>query len=541
MIQTKAITAMNTKSNESVIFPENTVSAEPRKFSAAESVFAWICLAIGYLFCRSFPVFVKPFASFLFLIFIYCTTFIILLTNKARFSLISVLSVLSGILISVSVILTSNEVLQFFSYSYCIVNYIFFIYSSYGNQTKKILSDYLVLDILKAAFAAPLLSTSNLGKALLANGKINTKPLLKIIAGIIAAIIPTAAIVLLLSYDNSFSEILNDIFDFDLYELFKHFSSFILGIPIGMYVFGLFISSVDMKCKNLVPKEEFKKTLTKIRFVPHITAVFAVIPVVAVYIIFFVSQWDYYISGFTGVLPNALSYANYAREGFFQLCTVSVINFFIITSVGLFLNRKKQNPSITEIIISCTLSLFTLCLIATAMSKMVLYINMYGLTPKRVYASFFMAVLAVVFVFIIVKQFAKKLPLVILSLITAIIMFSFLCFSNIDTFIAEYNLDRYMSGDLKEYDVQAMSELGDAAIPSLVRLVQYEDKKNGTNIQEALKRNIMSPNYVLKEYTQEYLTLCRTIFRMSSSRNSVFWNTTLPQIRADKALAEIGL
>ena len=120
-------------------------------------------------------------------------------------------------------------------------------------------------------------------------------------------------------------------------------------------------------------------------------------------------------------------------------------------------------------------------------------------------------------------------------------MFSFLCFSNIDTFIAEYNLDRYMSGDLKEYDVQAMSELGDAAIPSLVRLVQYEDKKNGTNIQEALKRNIMSPNYVLKEYTQEYLTLCRTIFRMSSSRNSVFWNTTLPQIRADKALAEIGL
>lgn len=61
------------------------------------------------------------------------------------------------------------------------------------------------------------------------------------------------------------------------------------------------------------------------------------------------------------------------------------------------------------------LSIFTLILIATAISKMVMYISVYGLTQLRFYTTWFMLLLAVIFVMIIVKQSAMISALRVIS------------------------------------------------------------------------------------------------------------------------------
>ena len=70
----------------------------------------------------------------------------------------------------------------------------------------------------------------------------------------------------------------------------------------------------------------------------------AVTPILAVYVIFFISQWSYYVSAFTNVLPADLTYAAYAREGFFQLCGVSALNAAMLLLFNLLI-RKNGNPT----------------------------------------------------------------------------------------------------------------------------------------------------------------------------------------------------
>ena len=41
-------------------------NSENITYSTLESIFAWICFASGYLFCRIFPVYEKPLGGFLF-------------------------------------------------------------------------------------------------------------------------------------------------------------------------------------------------------------------------------------------------------------------------------------------------------------------------------------------------------------------------------------------------------------------------------------------------------------------------------------------
>ena len=51
-------------------------------------------------------------------------------------------------------------------------------------------------------------------------------------------------------------------------------------------------------------------------------------------------------------------------------------------------------------------------------------------------------------------------------------MFGLLALSNVDGFIVRYNVGRYLEGSLDTVDVFTMAELGDAAVPELVYLIE---------------------------------------------------------------------
>ena len=219
-----------------------------------------------------------------------------------------------------------------------------------------------------------------------------------------------------------------------------------------------------------------RKKLEKIKISPNIVMYSAVTPICLLYLIFFISQIQYFISAFLGILPELYSYAQYARRGFFELFAISIINLMILVIINFFSKQTGEKKPVTLKIYSIVLSVFTILIITTALSKMILYIMNYGLTQLRVYTSWFMVLLAIIFIYIIIKQLNYKFCLEKYAVITFILFFGGLCFSNVDGNIARYNITMYQEGYLNDLDVYALSNLSDDALVYV--LEQKLDTKN---------------------------------------------------------------
>lgn len=431
-------------------------------------VFAWLSVAVGYLFCRTLPVHSHPFGAFLFILalFTFATVFIIL--KKAKCGALSIIAMVTAIMSALSILFSANGFLQTLSFIYSIAAFAYYVYRAFGNKLKDGFSDFISWDFIKAMFILPFCAIKELFTAIFSTkAKGGGKAILKIGFGLLITIIPTAIVISLLSYDDSFSEILSSIFSFT--DIFSHIFSVILGVPFAMCIYSLLLCAHEKSCEEIITVSKISEVGTAIKAIPALSALSAVLPILAVYVIFFISQWKYYVSAFMGEVPGDINVSSYARNGFFELCTVTVINLLIIVALAVIVRGTLIKRILTSVV-----SVFTLILIATAMSKMVLYVDRFGLTRMRVYPMWFMAVLAIVFILIIVKQVYNRLPAAALSMAVTVVMFIALSICNVDGIIANYNVERYLDGTLDHVDVRSLEQMGDAAVPALYRLADQE-------------------------------------------------------------------
>lgn len=475
-----------------------------REFNTYDSVFAWFSCIASYIFCLVFPVSQTPFGGMLFIIMMLLFTFIFLKAKGHKITATSVCAGLSAVILSASLIVSSNSFIHFFAYVYCLCAYCYSVYTAMGNTIKKGFSNYLIADWIEAVFILPFISLKKpqMHHAMFSGkNKSGLNVIKKLVIGLGIAVIPTSFAFALLSYDNSFVNLVTGIFDFESFSFWEYFISLIFAIPLGMCLFGLYLSCNDKNISGKISEEKTKKLAEKISIAPVITIIAAVVPLFTVYVLFFISQWQYYVSGFTGVLPEGFGYADYAREGFFQLCAVSVINLVLIILLILF-TKKSKGSSVMMKIIVIVFSVATLVLISTAIAKLVMYIKIYGLTQKRFYAAWFMAVIALVFIAVAVSRFIPKVSVLAVSAAIFVVSFTCLALCNVDRMIAKYNVDRYLNGTISTVDVDAMENLGDAAIPEFVRLAEYLDSAKGTDILEDVrnKKIVVDPEYKVANF-----------------------------------------
>ncbi len=495
----------------------------PRSYAKSESVFAWVCLLAGYLLCRLVPVTMAPLGAMLFLIGLYVVTLIVLHAKGFACPLNAWCAVGSAVVISAAMLLCAEPFLRRLCFWYALVAYAYTVHAITGNTLQRGVSDFLLVDTFKAAIVMPFCARANLFTAMFSGkAKVGGKVLAKILGGLLIALVPTAAVLGLLSYDSGFSELLKKLFDFNIGDIFSHLASIAFGIPLGMYLFGMLIAGADHEGGHILTEEHCQTAAAKCRVVSPLTVTAATVPMLLVYIVFFVSQWQYYVAGFTGELPDGFSYASFAREGFFQLCTVSVINLGMILLAIAVAKRNDNGSSVLLKILTPLYSVSTLVLIATAVAKMVMYIDAYGLTQKRVYATWFMAVLAIVFVLIAVGRFVPKMKTVFLCTAVCVTMFAGLSLANVNGIIADYNVDRYLSGDLKTVDLDALEDLNEAAVPALCRLY------DGLGTTKVTNRVYVLASAALKE-------------QASALQDNDVWSFSIPQARAVAALKDVGL
>lgn len=177
-------------------------------------------------------------------------------------------------------------------------------------------------------------------------------------------------------------------------------------------------------------------------------------------------------------LPDGYTYARYAREGFFQLLAVCIINLILVLiCLGLF-RESRVLKGILTVICGCTF-----IMIFSSALRMILYIDTYSLTFLRVFVLWSLAVIFALMAGVTVSIFHKRFPLFLYGTITVTVCYLILSFAHPDYWIARYNLN--YSG--KMY----LSELSADAAPVILNPSVNPDL---ISVEDMLEKTAYDPN-----------------------------------------------
>ncbi len=128
------------------------------------------------------------------------------------------------------------------------------------------------------------------------------------------------------------------------------------------------------------------------------------------FLCFVAIQLPYFFGGHERVQTEEhLTYAEYARQGFFELTAVSALTFALLLGSATIIQGTTGKARTAYKIVSGILIACVGIIMASAMHRLSLYIDTYGVTSNRLYAGWFMAWLAVAFVWLYVTIFRDRL------------------------------------------------------------------------------------------------------------------------------------
>ncbi len=249
-----------------------------------------------------------------------------------------------------------------------------------------------------------------------------------VIGGIVLAL-PFLFIILLLlgSADAVFGNLLDHIFSFEI-----NFEEHIFGISF-LYLFAFLASySIMRRISNHNIKEEIKNKKTA---EPIMGITFTGL-ISLVYMIFCFIQIVYLFAGF-GTLPEYYTYASYAREGFFQLVFVCLINLALVL---ICIKRFRESKLLKGLLVF--ISLCTYIMIASSAYRMILYIQVYYLTFLRVFVLWALFIIFLLMTGALVMIYKEDIPFVKYCLITVTSLYLLFSFAHPDYWIARYNFNQ---------------------------------------------------------------------------------------------------
>ncbi len=207
------------------------------------------------------------------------------------------------------------------------------------------------------------------------------------------------ACVLLADADSGFAELIAGIterfrFDLQLDVLFTFFLRLLFSLPVGAYLFGL-LAGARREDKAALHRRaaNVDETLEMLRGVPARVWLALLALFCALYAIFFAVQGRYLFGACTRTLPEGFVVAEYARQGFFELCKVMAVNFALLWLVLRSAKEDVRAPGALRAL--CLVLLAESFLLAVvALSKLGLYIDCFGFPPRRLESTWLACVLA---------------------------------------------------------------------------------------------------------------------------------------------------
>ena len=196
----------------------------------------------------------------------------------------------------------------------------------------------------------------------------------------IACALPVSGIilVLMLSGDQVFLALTTQFFQNIELNFFVFIWRLIVITFMTVYFSGFLYQAHAIKTSQVIVPPKNLDTIIAVSFLAVLNVLFAV---------FCYIQFAFLFTGGANTLPQGVTYSEYAREGFFQLLLITIINFGVIIIFMKYF--QKMTPSIKFMLL--LLSIFTGVLIASSFYRMNLYMDVFGFTPLRMMVVTFLA------------------------------------------------------------------------------------------------------------------------------------------------------
>lgn len=315
-----------------------------------------------------------------------------------------------------------------------------------GRLAKGVTSNWLFFDGLNALVVVPFGNFLRLFAALArtvqrfaGGGKRAVRRALAVAGGAaLAAIVLMMSVPLLAEADDRFAaqmravtQLLETLWSFN--ELWV----WMLAVPVALFLYGLAYGAAHGRRTACFERRDVCELQRALRLLPRATIVTALAVLCAVYALFLASQAGTLIDVLAGRLPKTFTYAEYARQGFFELCRVAAVNLCaLVCFAAVSRERMHERPALRRA--GGALCGVTLLLIAVAMTKMGLYMRAYLLTEKRVLVTVFLVWLALVFA-LLWASLRRRIEVLRVSMLLGAALFTLLCALPVPAWIEIFN------------------------------------------------------------------------------------------------------
>jgi hypothetical protein len=208
----------------------------------------------------------------------------------------------------------------------------------------------------------------------------------------------------------------------------------------------------------------------------------------ALFLAFVAVQLAVLFGGHDRVLHTAgLTYAEYARSGFWQLLAVAALTFAVIGVLWVLADVRMRRESLLLRVLLGALLCLTLVVLVSALHRLRLYEDAYGLTRLRLLAESIalwlgglLALVGACGAFAALR--ARSAPAAVLLTAAGLLVFSL---ANPDRRIAERNIDRWeATGRIDEH---YLSKLSADAVPALFQLPPAERRSAILALRDRLR------------------------------------------------------
>lgn len=252
----------------------------------------------------------------------------------------------------------------------------------------------------------------------------------------------------------------------------------IIGI-IVMTIAAYFISYATVRS---LLKREIREECKECRNKEPLLAITFTSIITIIYLLFCGIQIVYLFAG-KGALPQDYSYAQYAKQGFYELLFVCLMNLVILLVCLSFFRESSLLKAILSVITLCTYVMVT-----SSAYRMYLYVDAYYFTFLRLMVFFFLLLISILMLGIFITIYKKEFPLFRYSMIIVTIFTIILAYSHPDYLIARYNVSNlenlastssegnsyYEYGNSAYQDIYYLTRLCEDSAPVLTDPVIYE-------------------------------------------------------------------
>jgi hypothetical protein len=365
------------------------------------------------------------------------------------------------------------------------------------------LSDYFMgaLRLIGAAFANPVrfLSSKETTTTKGAESPVRKVSFWTVLIGILIAIpIVGALIGLLASADPIFSGKVDEFFKIFRIEKWGEY------LFRGCYIMILAYLVIGMILHAITATRE-KKLIGVGKpwlppFLEWIQAIIVLGAVNLIFLAFVIIQFQYFFGGQSNIVIDGYSFAEYARNGFNELVSVTAISLLLLFAFTSVTKRENPNQRKSFSALGVILVLLVVVILVSAFQRLLLYEDAYGFTRIRVQTHVLMIWLGILLVAALVLELINK-PRVfgLAALLTAFGFGLTLNILNPDASIVKLNLKPEYT--IEELDAQYLLSLSSDAIPNLVKA--FQESKLPDKTHDQLGAVLSCARYNLKQDRQD--------------------------------------